>query len=425
MEYEKKKNISKIISLIYLFFSLLILSYIIFRTEYYNLSYWYYKKYLIIIFFLIVFSLVSFYFSLKFKVNLSLTVISVILPIYLMEGLLTFNKWNNRIGDKRSYTQVYKDLKKDNKFILPTIPPSAFVNFKLKDYFPVSLIPNYEVINCNENGEYIVNKNDRYGFNTNDKTWEEEEIDYILLGDSFTYGYCEKAENNISGNLKKIHNSKTNIINLGMPGNGPLISYVALKEYYPKNKNIKNILWFFYPNDMSDLNKEIHNEVLGKYLSDPFFKQNLKNDNNLQKQIYLDYVYKRYEVSKLSFLRLNNLKNFFSNIKNQKENFANEKNLTTLKKIIHMSSEIDIKAKFYFIYLPSYEVFFGKNYDPENKRKILKIVNELKIPIIDMEESFRKLENQKDLFSLHKNINHYSKKGYNLVANEIINQLNN
>ena len=168
MEYEKKKNISKIISLIYLFFSLLILSYIIFRTEYYNLSYWYYKKYLIIIFFLIVFSLVSFYFSLKFKVNLSLTVISVILPIYLMEGLLTFNKWNNRIGDKRSYTQVYKDLKKDNKFILPTIPPSAFVNFKLKDYFPVSLIPNYEVINCNENGEYIVNKNDRYGFNTND-----------------------------------------------------------------------------------------------------------------------------------------------------------------------------------------------------------------------------------------------------------------
>ena len=421
-----QKSISKIISLVYLFFSFLFLTIIIFRTEYYNLNYLYYKKYFIISLILISFSLISFYFNKKFKVNLSLIIVSIILPIYLMEAILTFNEWYNRIGDKRSYAEVYKDLSKNNKSILPTIPPSAFLNFKVGNYFPTSLIPNYKVLNCNENGEYIINKNDRYGFNTNDQTWNEKKIDYILVGDSFAYGYCEKAENNIDGNLKKIQNSKTNIINLGMPGNGPLINLAALREYYPNNKNVKNILWFFYPNDLSDLNNEKNNEILKKYISDKKFTQNLKERNHtIHEQIYLDFVYKRYGVSKLSFLRLHNLKNFLENLSNQNHTFINEENLNILKKIIYMSSQIDKEAKFYFIYLPTYENIFKDNYNIDGKKEIFKLVDNLKIHIIDIEQTFKNSKNPKSLFSLHKKINHYSKKGYSLVAKEIHYNINN
>ena len=54
-------------------------------------------------------------------------------------------------------------------------------------------------------------------------------------------GNCVNKPEDITSILK---DKNFSAINLGYAGNGPLLKYATLKEYFPKNT--KNVLWFFY-----------------------------------------------------------------------------------------------------------------------------------------------------------------------------------
>ena len=41
-----------------------------------------------------------------------------------------------------------------------------------------------------KNGYYAIDQSDRYGFNNEDYLWELDQIDIIILGDSYAYGEC-------------------------------------------------------------------------------------------------------------------------------------------------------------------------------------------------------------------------------------------
>ena len=49
---------------------------------------------------------------------------------------------------------------------------------------------------------------------------------------------------------------------MGIGGNGPIMSYAALKEF---GKNTKKIIWIFNISDLSDLDYELNNEIISKY----------------------------------------------------------------------------------------------------------------------------------------------------------------
>ena len=422
------RKISKIISILLLLISLVIFFFLIYRANHYDVGILYYKKYYIISIILIFLSIISFYFNDNLKINLSLFLFFLITPIYCLEGFFYFQEWNNRVGDKRTMGKFYKDaLKKEKKFF-PALPPSAFLNFKIKDFNPLSLISNSKIVNCNENGEYVVNKSDRFGFNTDNETWDKENIDFILVGDSFTYGYCEKRSNNFDGHIKKNSEFK-NIINFGMGGNGPLINYATLREYYPKNKNVDTILYFFYPNDFRDLNNELKSEVLLRYLNDESFLQNLIKKDDYKNKIYQDFVYKRFQIKKFEFFLLKKtrkyiLKNFsVKNLSNETNHYYNDRNLLIFKNIMELVLKIDENAKLYFIYLPEYEQFINDNYNHKHKKKVIEIVKELNITIIDLENTFKESKNRQLLFSTHPIINHYSSGGYSESAKFILKNL--
>ena len=146
-----------------------------------------------------------------------------------------------------------------------------------KRIFPLSGISNSKTINCNENGYFSVHKSDRYGFNNPDSEWDEENIEYLLVGDSFAYGACVNPPDDISNVLRILSNRK--ILNIAYGGNGPLIEYASLKEFL--NEKVKKVLWVYYEgNDQSDLKRELKNDVLRKYLNDNTFSQELKNKQN-------------------------------------------------------------------------------------------------------------------------------------------------
>ena len=81
---------------------------------------------------------------------------------------------------------------------------------------------------------------DRYGFNNPDKEWNKETIDYLLLGTIYSWRLC-KCPNDVSSILREI--TGKSIINVASRGNGPLINYATLREYY--NPKIKNVYGLF------------------------------------------------------------------------------------------------------------------------------------------------------------------------------------
>ena len=116
---------------------------------------------------------------------------------------------------------------------------------------------------------------DKYGFNNPDREWNEEEINMLLLGRFFCSWSMCKLSSRYWVSFKK-NFTQQSVLNLGFRGNGPLMNYATLKEYFPEK--VKKILWFYYEgNDLTDLNVNKKNKVLQNYLLNDDYKQNLKN----------------------------------------------------------------------------------------------------------------------------------------------------
>ena len=224
-----------------------------------------------------------------------------------------------------------------------------------------------------------------------------------------------------------------------MGGNGPLIEYATLREYL--DTNVKKVLWIYYEgNDLTDLKVEKTNDILINYLKDINFTQNLKFKQNeinefLKKKLIelieieinvhndnINYNKKNKKIKYkiLKFIRLNKTKQIIENslLNNSEEN--NSEEIDNLKKILTLSRDLVIKnnSKLYFVYLPEYNRY-KTNYDDTNYNLVKKIVNELKIPFIDIhKEVFENEQNSLKLFSFEF-YEHYNIDGYKKVAETI------
>ena len=93
----------------------------------------------------------------------------------------------------------------------------------------------------------------------------KNEIDFLLIGDSFTHGACVNRPNDIASNLRERFNNKKSVINLGWGGSGSLMQLAILKEYL-NVKKVNNIIWIYYEyNDSDELNLELQNSNFNIY----------------------------------------------------------------------------------------------------------------------------------------------------------------
>ena len=425
------KKISKLISISFVITSLSMFLFLFIRAKIYDLSLFYYQKYLILVGVFFIFSIISFFINHKININLFIITSSILCSIYLIEFTLNILEWNNRVGDKRSVNKFYKSKLNEHDQITTLIPPSAFLRANTNKYFPLSLAPNYFTVTCNETGQHIVNKNDRYGFNNKDQTWDENEIDLILLGDSFTYGLCVSQNNNIDGHIRKISKNKKNILNLGMPGNGPLISYAALREYFPKKKKTKYIVWFLYINDFQNIENEKKNFILNQYLNNDKFSQNLISRPEYHLKNYLKKNYQRNHQMKFEFLRLTKLKMLLKSFTMNPYDlgkYYTQDNLKYLKDILLRINRNYKDTKLFVVYLPSYSYYFGDKsliLDIQKKKgELFNEFNNLGISVLDLDIEFQKIKNKRSIFSKHKKQNHYSSYGYEITANSVLSLIN-
>ena len=422
-----KKNI---FSFLILLFSLLLLFYIFYKSE----IYWsgekrsYYFKFYIFCLITIVFSIFTFYINQKIKKYLIITATSFFISLYLFEYYLIYvqNKEKEKIEakvPKKSKFKFYQELKKINDDIVVTVSPR---NYKKKNssVFSLSGISNAKTINCNESGYYSIYNSDRYGFNNPDKEWESQEIEYLLVGDSFTHGDCVNRPNDIGSNLRILSNKS--VLNLGYGGNGPLKEFATLREYL--NSNVKKILWIYYEgNDLVNLSNELTNKTLISYLNNPSFSQNLILKQNEINNLAIKEIKKEFNQEKERPNLKNKLKSFLKLYAVRTSlNLNNETPKKEFKKIIKLAKELANKnnSKFYFVYLPEYNryKYSKKN---QNYNFIKKTVKKLGIPFIDIDnEVFKKEQNPLELFPF-KLYGHYTPEGYKKVSEVIYKLIEN
>ena len=409
----------------------LILIYIIYRSE----IYWdgsirtYYFIYFIGILLAIFFSIICTYLNVKTQKYIIIIFISTIFSFYSFEGLLTYknhkiktNFKNHKMKtnlnfDTRSRNEVFEDLKKINLNIAITTPPSSFLKLDKLNFLYLGGISKAKTIFCNESGYYSIYQSDRYGFNNPDKEWDSKEIEYLLVGDSFTHGACVNRPHDVASVLRKY--SKKNVLNLGQIGNGPLIEYATLREYLAPN--VKNVLWLYFEgNDLGNLENELKNNILNKYLVNPKFNQDLKLRQNQIDKFLTDSLERERQTDRhndkiVRFIKLINTRSSL-----HRPPPPPPPPLSELKIVLKLANELveSYNQKLYFIYLQSLERY-TQLLKIDFKQEVKKIVIDLGIEFIDIdEEVFKKEKNPLKLFPFE-NSNHYTVEGYKKIALKI------
>ena len=385
----------------------------------------------------------------------SISLVSILISLYLFEGYLSFKdqilkeqiskdqfakeqlyeeqkktKW-----DKRTRLQIYDDLKKINSNIVIRFQPSNFLKKQNYSIFPLSGISNSETIHCNENGYFSIYQSDRYGFNNPDEEWDSEKIEYLLIGDSFTHGSCVNRPNDISSVLRTLSNKS--VLNLGYGGNGPLIEYASLREYF--KSDIKKVLWIYTESgDLFELITEKKNKILLEYLNSKNYSQNLKYkqvevDNLLKKNFKIELENQlqnrtleniaqieddnklKYKV--LKFIRLDRTKKIFE----KKEAIIEDIIFKEFEKILKLSLDLSKanNSKFIFVYIPEYRRYTGVKYSDDNYNKVISILKKLDIDLIDMKKVFDNETNPKIFYPFEQFAWHHNIKGFKKVAETI------
>ncbi len=334
------------------------------------------------------------------------------------------------------YIYLQNEIIKTNGYISVSINNNKVLSF--------GGLSNSKIIHCNENGYFSSYTSDRYGFNNPDYAWDiDPEI--VIMGDSFIHGSCVNRGYDIASNLRK--NTSLNTINLGWHITGPLrqySSFLELIENFPKY-----VIWFYFENDLEDLNNELKNRILLSYLENKEFKQNLKDPNKrsyinakllIRHKEFMNTKFENVEQSFYDnfkdFLKLYNSRqiiifnlNKYIRINNYEMTFEDKKILEVYLGLIDNLNILSKKnnSELIIAYLPSQKYGFSKKAQKLKviKNKLINFTNNKQIRFIDIEELIdNSFVNPTILYPrLHRGM-HFNEKGYKFTADKITNYLN-
>lgn len=381
------------------------------------------------------------------KVNIVAISIIIFLFIYGIEFYFTyysnenakFADWVRKGFDTRTEIKVYDDLWQEKMLPVFNITPNILLNegnvpeIEREGIFPLAGISQRLTILCNETGKWAIYKSDEHGFN-NPLGQYKEGIDLLLIGDSFSQGYCVEQNETIAANLR---NKFPSTISLGAGGNGEISRLASLIEYGPTLKP-KIVLWIYTENTLGRLWGELSNPILNKYYKIEGFNQLL-----FKKQTIIDRTLEKFSSRKvesypretfihgfevLNFLKFVNLrinlsrvrKDFNESETNHKKNRNSDDEIEIAQKILKKAKKTTESwgGKFYFVYLDTQYTTQGLESDHE---KLIKLAKNLQLNTIDTFTAIEKV----DALEIHsyKSGGHFNANGYRLVSRIIVDAL--
>jgi hypothetical protein len=232
-----------------------------------------------------------------------------------------------------------------------------------------------------------------------------------------------------------------------MAGNGPLVELGTLREYAAAFSP-RVVLWFYFENDLIELQKEEQNSLLLRYL-DGDFRQGLVSiqediDHALgafiegEKAALMSQRFRKPErqprayLDRLSsFVKLSQLRKkigfIYGSTPEQEAKLAGfygltmdlfRKTLTHAKILTEQSG-----GKLVFVYLPGWGHYGNEiGVREEARDQVLAIVRSLNLSLIDIHRVFQSHSDPLSLFPF-RGFGHYNEEGHRLVAEEVLSEV--
>ncbi len=346
-----------------------------------------------------------------------------------------------RKRDSRSVPDVVRDLRASGVPAVPSIVPQVMLDATAPEtprnraftapFMPLAGVSRAETVQlCNEDGRYHTYESDRHGFNNPNATWDASGPRLVLIGDSFTHGYCVPSDSTLASQVRKVWPAT---LNLGTGGSGPLAELAILTEYGIEARP-SVVLWIYYENDLPDLARERGSAQLTHYL-DPGHRQDLSArqhaiDSSLRQWIDLRYAETDEpnglapRVSLRGLVTLRSLRGLLDQIRSgeTRDPRAQLPLFSDVLRTAKSRSEA-MGARMVFVFLPQWGRCFSVDRLPFDaaRPEVLAAASDAGLPVIDLTPAFVGHE-RRDLLFAHGDMGgaHYSPLGYRVAASLIL-----
>jgi len=319
--------------------------------------------------------------------------------------------------DSRDRLEVIMDKRQADPNWFPAIPANTYLERPIllegKRIVPLGGVANAHVVGCNENGYYSTFSTDERGLNNPAVHGAPPNQRVFFLGDSFTQGDCLRPGETL---VDRVRSVRPDIVNLGSGGNGPLFQLAGIREYIESGE-VHVALWMYYEgNDLDDLVRDSGDAILIRYL-DKAFSQGLAPRQAEVNAAVRAMVEGRLHERWLGRSRvLPNLRNLLWQVRQQvggrleasRDAAQGSSDATSsvalfLEVIALARDEVAEKGgTLLFVYLPEYQRYsWGQLSKGARQRDaVLTGVRKLGIPVVDIDEAFRRQPEPLDHFPL-------------------------
>ena len=395
--------------------------------------------------------------------NLGMAVISIAVTLYLVEAVLTL-VGRSRSGsdcpglqietdkceaaraaglpfDSRSRVELMGALEAQGDSVWPNFN-SWELNLRgdtiLLNNQPVQPLGGISLVHtlyCNERGTYELFTSDEYGFR-NPRGLQVAPVDLALIGDSFVQGYCVPSDSTAAALLRA---KFPRTVNLGRDNYGPLSQLALLREYAARLRP-GIVLWFFYEgNDLEDLEIEKQRAPLVRYL-EPTYSAHLADHTDSLDRKLRDVVRAKRSLAEQrqtrrrsrpndqpsgfrSFATLSRIRQLVTEaIHRPKPIFPFDESL--YHRILQQAQRESAAwgGRFTLVYLPAWQRFGDPPLANPHRARILSLVSDLNIPVIDLVPAFVQSGDPVGFFPFRLP-GHYQPEGQRLIASEILRSL--
>ena len=336
--------------------------------------------------------------------------------------------------DTRSRLDVLRSMRADGADAQPTVNPRTLVmesSTRGRDgLVPLGGVSLTRTLYCNENGEYVVFDSDEHGMR-NPTGLYRTGLDVVLVGDSFVHGGCVESGATLGAVLRR---SFPKTLTLAADGNGPMIELALVREYGAPLRPHSVVWAWFEGNDPGNLRSERELELLNRYL-EPTFRQGLIDRQVPIDSLVRDHIRRGEERAAKdlerprpvlafrdragpSFVRLMGLRSAIDSALHPKQAVALDTRLLTR---VLARAEQDVAAwggQLHVAYLPQWERYGNWRYRNSDRDALLRVLEALGIPLIDLVPVFDRAERPLAYFPFE-GPGHYVPAGYRVVGEQI------
>jgi hypothetical protein len=339
--------------------------------------------------------------------------------------------------DLRTKSEVLDELRAQGSDALPGIslgwPRQAFGRQQLPEgLYPLSHASRAPIVECNENGKYLVWDSDELGFNNPPGLVSSGKVAIAAVGASFTLGHCVAREDSLLGHLRSRYGK---VANFGLAGGGALTMLAAFREYVePLRPPL--VLWIMHPRTAAT-EGEMADPVLSRYLEKDFTQR------LWQRQAEIDTLWRelsipvQYEFDRRSKLSINAA---------EEQRFTRIPMLTQLRERVPLgggsggTGSIDLGpfmssvrlahattqswgGEFVVLIMPLYEEVVAHQLPPPlHHERLAAMLREANVTTIDAAAFFASQPDVAHLYTMRIN-NHPNPEGFAVLSNFVMSEL--